>query len=90
MFGGERKGKKEKKRKKRKEMGKREKKEVIFPGFWVLSMGREQKRESGVRSSTFSLRFTEIGSSEQEAKFIYATRASYRYKNMRFSPNSKR
>ena len=31
--------------------------------FWVLSMGREQKRERGVRSSTFFLRYTEIGSS---------------------------
>ena len=60
MFGGERKGNKEKKRKKWKEKGKKEKGKVIFLGFWVLSMGREQERESGVRKSTFSLRFTEI------------------------------
>ena len=33
-----------------------------FPCFF-LSTGREQKRKRGVRSSTFSLRFTEIGSS---------------------------
>ena len=66
MFSGEKKGKKERKkeRKEKKEnerKGKKEKGEVIFPGFWVLSTGREQKTEGGVRSSTFSLRFTEIG-----------------------------
>ena len=51
------------------------------------------KKESGVRSSTFSLRSTKIGSSfssKQEPKFIYATRASGRYKNLGFSPKSKR
>ena len=62
MFDGERNGKKERKekKKKRKIRAKREKGNSIFAGFWVLSMGRQQKWERGVRISTFSKRFTEI------------------------------
>ena len=52
--------KKEKKRKIRKIRAKREKGNSIFAGFWVLSMGRQQKWERGVRISTFSKIFTEI------------------------------
>ena len=54
---------------------------------------KRKKKESGVRSSTFSLNLRRLSrrfSLEQETKFIYATRASRRYKNMGFSPNSKR
>ena len=80
MFGGERKGKEEKKRK-----GKKGKEEVIFPGFDIVY---GKRAEEGKRTEKLYLLFKIYGDlavdfrRKQEANFIYAARASRRYKNM--------
>ena len=56
------KGKESKEKKEKGKKGQKGKREVIFLVFGLVYEG-EQKRERGVRSSTFSLRFTEIGPS---------------------------
>ena len=58
---------------------------------WREKEKKERKERRGVRSSTLSLDFMEIGPSlEQKTKFNHATRASRGYKNSGFLSNSER
>ena len=54
---------------------------------------KEREEEEGKRSFTFSVEFSTIRPpfvSEQEAKFVHATRALHRDQNQWVSPNSER
>ena len=96
------KSKKRKKKRKRKEKSKVDfgRKNRIFPSSSheknknEREREREREKEKEKKRSSASLydlhRSGRRFSSKQEEKFIYATRASHRYKNLGFSPNSKR